>query len=57
MTDVEPKQCPFRPFGYFIHSLLVEWLKIPIENLQIIVESLPRKVKAVKTAEVGPTPF
>lgn len=41
----------------FTNVLLEEWSKIPINPLLNLVESLPRRVEAVRAATAGPTPY
>jgi hypothetical protein len=34
-----------------------EWFKIPLETVQNLYESIPRRTAAVLKAEDGPTPY
>jgi hypothetical protein len=39
------------------HVLQEEWYKIPLETVQNLYESLPRRTAAVLKAKGGPTPY
>jgi hypothetical protein len=34
-----------------------EWYKIPLETVQNLYESIPRRISAVLKAEYGPVPY
>jgi hypothetical protein len=57
-ADCDPG--PTRPTSVpdLTNALVAEWKQVPAEMLQHLVESLPRRVKAVIAAKVGgPTPY
>jgi hypothetical protein len=37
--------------------LMEEWLKIPIEQVKKLYDSIPRRIEAVLKAKGGPTPY
>lgn len=37
--------------------LIEEWDKIPLETIQNLFDSIPRRIKAVLEANGGPTPY
>jgi hypothetical protein len=37
--------------------LVEEWDKIPLETIQILYESIPRRIEVVLKANGGPTPY
>ena len=39
------------------NALVPEWKKVPAAMFQHLVESLPRRVEAVKAAKGGPSPY
>jgi hypothetical protein len=39
------------------NALVAEWKQVPAAMFQHLVESIPRRVQAVRAAKVGPTPY
>jgi hypothetical protein len=45
------------PLATSLKQLQEEWYKIPLETIQNLYKSLPRRTVVVLEAKVGPTPY
>jgi hypothetical protein len=56
-TRVRNRFPPPTSLKHLEDALQEEWCKIPLETVQNVYKSIPRRIASVLKAECGPTPY